>query len=172
MADLDDKDYDPDNVAYQRFDLIRYRKKKIPKKTYKLLESLRQKEIEGSGEFAALSDSPAIPQLTSSESHSAETVAVVETKALTQAAIVPDGSLSEAEDGQIVPYWVPTLDLVLVEDMPDAFGRNAIPSAILQHLSFNEIGNYYPVIYHNGECASCHFVLTYLRFLFDDETSH
>jgi hypothetical protein len=59
-------------------------------------------------------------------------------------------SENEEIEGQIVPYWVPTLDVVLVEDMPEAFGRNAIPSAILQHLSFNELGDYYPVIYHNG----------------------
>jgi hypothetical protein len=156
MTDVDHKNYDPDDVAYQKFDLIRYRKKKIPKKTYKLLESLRQKELESnSGELAALPDSspgPEMAQLTSSETQSTGSEVTVgkEEKTLTTAVAV-DGSVSEAEDGQIVPYWVPTLDLVLVEDMPDAFGRNAIPSAILQHLSFNEIGNYYPVIYHNGE---------------------
>lgn len=77
----------------------------------------------------------------------------------------------EVEDGQIVPYWVPSLDIVIVQDMPDAFGRNAIPSAILQHLSFNEIGNYYPVIYHNGSSISESVVMKYLRFLSHDEAS-
>jgi hypothetical protein len=155
-----DKSYDPDDVAYQKFDLIRYRKKKIPKKTYKLLESLgKQQDLESTSdnnrdELLALPGSSQASAQLSSSAESLTSVGEQEAKSSTQLAVASaDIALSEAEDGQIVPYWVPTLDLVLVEDMPDAFGRNAIPSAILQHLSFNEIGNYYPVIYHNGEIS-------------------
>lgn len=48
FVDVDNVTYEPDDVAYQKFDLIRYRKKKIPKKTYKLLETFSKKDTEES----------------------------------------------------------------------------------------------------------------------------
>jgi hypothetical protein len=156
VVDVDHEAYDPDQVAYQKFDLIRFRKKKVPKKTYKLLESFGKKDSDPSPTPALGAQEPLLAigdQVMETSSLllkaeetpvTSEVVATIsDEKSLTQ-------TESESEDGMVVPYWVPTLDLVLVEDMPETFGRNAIPSAILQHLTFNEIGNYYPVIYHNG----------------------
>lgn len=113
-----------------------------------MLETFGKNEIEKS------SDSEPILALPSGTDDGSSNIDNIEKNAasneLTVEADKTVTQIDEVEDGQIVPYWVPTLDIVIVQDMPDAFGRNAIPSAILQHLSFNEIGNYYPVIYHNG----------------------
>jgi hypothetical protein len=110
-------------VIYERLNLIRYRKKSIPKKTYKLLETLQDPGSSSNSE--------------------------IETPVGEPANKAADVQGEENLDGQIVPYWVPSLDICLV-DMPAMFGRNSIPSAILQHLRFNDDGHYFPVVYHNG----------------------
>lgn len=120
--DRGDDRYDDDSVAYSHFNLIRYRKKKIPKKTYKLLE---QRPIEDES---------------SSEDISNEDATAVALRAV---------EVAGPEDGLIVPYWVPSLDIAIVHEITENFGRNQIPSAVSQHMSFNSAGDFYPIIYHN-----------------------
>lgn len=161
--------FDSNNVAYQKFNLIRYRKKKIPKKTYKLLETLGSKQVETEETNLLLPSSINEPQ---KQIGSIDTI--IDEKEVQDVNVIInsrdniENSLElveknnqQSEEGQIVSYWVPTLDLALIEDMPESFGRNTIPAPILQHLSFNENGNYYPVIYHNG-ISSFRFLLLFI----------
>lgn len=94
-------------MIYQRFPLIRYKKKIVPKATKKLLEAANDTAIE---EPVVVSTDP-------------------------------------------VPHWVSTLALSLVVGLPPHFPRNQIPSVISQHMQFQLSGNYYPVLYHNGETS-------------------
>lgn len=51
----------------------------------------------------------------------------------------------------LTPYWVPTLSLSVIQDLPGSFPRGSIPPSIAKHLTFSDDGaeNYYPVLYHN-----------------------
>ena len=100
-------EYNPNNVAYDRFNLIRLRKRKVQKKKYKLLESKNDTQDSEPGAENELS-----------------------------------------EDDILLPYFCPTLDIAVVMDIPP-FKRNDIPAVILPLLHFNDLGAYFPVIYHN-----------------------
>ena len=92
------------DVIYQRFELIRLKKKIVPKVTKKLLEASNETSV----------------------------------------------NETQVESPDPVPHWVSTLALSLVVGLPPHFPRNQIPSVISQHMQFQLNGNYYPVLYHNG----------------------
>ena len=129
-------EYNPNSVAYERFNLIRHRKKKVEKKTYKLLESRNETEDTDTDTD------------TDTEKESASTA-----------------ENGDADSQQLVPYFCPTLDIALVMDLPP-YKRNDIPAVIAPLMHFNELGAYYPVIYHND------FFLSSKNLIELNESSH
>lgn len=109
--DSSQPDYNSNSVAYERFNLIRHRKRKVVKKTYKLLEARNIIDEVADGE----------------QDKTVET---------------------EAVDADLIPYFCPSLDIASIMDIPP-FKRNDIPSVILPLMHFNDLGAYYPVLYHN-----------------------
>jgi hypothetical protein len=59
----------------------------------------------------------------------------------------------------IISYWKNTLDISLIMDFPEYFGRNNMQAALAKELEFHTDGSFFPVIYHNDFWLLSHRLL-------------
>ena len=62
------------------------------------------------------------------------------------AAAAASGNATDGGERRTLLYWKPTLRVQLVH-MHMPFARNGVPPQIVQHMSFDPSGDYYPIVY-------------------------